>query len=76
MSGEVSIDLVEIPERSDFPCWNCGRACVTYPRAGFATQHSLPVCSVWDSIQAKKDDVERFLIKCGFHLLAEPEGEA
>lgn len=66
------IEVIEAPERIDFTCWKCGRPCVTYPRGGSATQHSLPTCAEWQKIEAKKDDVERFLIKSGLHISTPP----
>jgi predicted RNA-binding Zn-ribbon protein involved in translation (DUF1610 family) len=70
------VEEVEIPERVDFACPQCGSACVMYPRnKPMAVQHSLPTCKLWDRVQGKKEDVERFLVKAGVHVLV-PKGEA
>lgn len=75
-SGEKLIETVETPERVEFNCHHCKGACIMYPRAKpIAVQHAIPACEAWITIEAKKDDLERFLIKCGVHVLV-PEGKA
>ena len=69
------IDVVELPERVEFECWKCKGWCVMFPRSKNATQHSIPVCKEWERIEKKKEDLERFLIKCGVHLLTK-QGDA
>jgi hypothetical protein len=63
------IDAAETPERVDFQCFECSRACVMYPRATPITvQHSMPPCASWRTIEMKADDLARYLIKCGVHV--------
>lgn len=70
------IETVDVPESKEFSCHKCGRSCVIYPRARpVAVQHSIPVCEEWQRIEAKKEDLERFAIKCGVELLL-PQGDA
>lgn len=57
------------PARVDFKCWKCGEPCVLHPNNGNATMHSLPACDEWARIESKKEDLERFLIKSGVHML-------
>lgn len=64
------IETVEIPERVEFTCWKCRGSCLVFPRAKpAAVQHALPTCTEWRRVAANMEDVERFLIKCGAHLL-------
>lgn len=63
------VELAEQPERVDFACWKCNAPCVLHPRNGNATMHALPTCEEWTRIESKKEDVERFLIKSGVHML-------
>jgi hypothetical protein len=70
------VEAVEIPERADFTCWYCQNPAVIWPRSKpVAVQHSIPVCTEWQKVEAKKDDLERYVIKCGVHVLV-PQGEA
>lgn len=68
---EPLVQEVKLPERVEFPCWKCGLSCVLYPKSEpkNATQHAIPVCSEWERIVSKKDDLERFLTKSGVNLL-------
>ncbi len=60
----------ELPEQVEFPCPSCKRSCLMFPRTKpIAVQHALPTCRSWKLIEGKKDDIERFLIKAGVHLL-------
>ncbi len=64
------VEEVEVPEEKHFDCPHCGKDCVMFPKAKpIGVQHSLPTCRQWKLIEGKKDDVERFLIKAGVHLL-------
>lgn len=63
------VELAEAPERVDFTCCDCQRPCVMYPRADpIAVMHSIPACDEWKRIEKKKDDLARYLIKCGVHV--------
>lgn len=69
IKGE-KVEPVETPERVEFPCPHCKASCVMWPRSKpLAVQHSLPTCKGWQRVEGKKDDLERFLIKAGVHLL-------
>lgn len=62
--AKVDVEIVETPERIDFPCHSCGRNCVLYPKAKpLAVQHALPECSEW-----KKEETAAFLAKSGAHI--------
>lgn len=64
------IELSDIPERVDFNCHDCERPCIMYPRSKpIAVMHSVPVCESWQDVEGKKDDLERYLIKCGVHMI-------
>lgn len=70
------VEAVETPERVDFSCFHCEMQCVMYPRAKpISVQHGLPTCKEWSRVELKKDDLERFLIKCGVHVLV-PKAES
>ena len=74
--GDKLIETVDTPERVEFNCHHCKGVCQMYPRAKpIAVQHAIPACEAWTTIEAGKDDLERFLIKCGVHVLV-PEGKA
>lgn len=71
--------IEEVPEQKEFTCPDCGRSCIIYPRhKPVAVVHAEPRrdCRSWRNIEDKKDDLERFLIKAGVHLLIGPKGEA
>ena len=64
------------PDRVEFACPQCKASCILWPKARpIAVQHALPGCRAWRLIEGKKDDLERFLIKAGVHLLV-PQGKA
>ena len=68
-TDEPLVKLAETPERVDFTCWDCKRPCVMFPRAEpVPVQHAEPTCRTWESIVKKKDDLARFLIKCGVEI--------
>lgn len=63
------VDVAPTPERVDFNCHHCKRPCVMYPKATpIAVMHSVPACEEWARIEKKKDDLARYLIKCGVHV--------
>lgn len=63
-----------VPEQVGFACPHCKGGCIFYPPSR-AVVHSLPACKLWQQIEGKKDDLARFLIKAGLHVLV-PEGKA
>jgi len=63
------VEAVETPERVDFKCCDCKRPAVMYPRTQpIAVMHSVPACEEWVRIAMRKDDLARYLIKCGVHV--------
>lgn len=66
--------IEELPEQVEFKCPQCKASCIFRPSSR-GVQHALPTCRAWQRIEGKKDDVERFLIKAGLHLLV-PKGRA
>jgi hypothetical protein len=61
--------IAKIPERVDFECHHCTRPAVMYPLAKPITvMHSIPACDEWKRIESDKDDLARYLIKCGVHV--------
>lgn len=70
------VETVDVPECVDFDCPHCKGPCVMFPRSKpVAVQHGLPTCKGWQRVEKKKDDLERFLIRAGVHLLI-PQGNA
>lgn len=57
------------PPLVEFACPECGKPALLHPlREPMEVQHSLPACALWERIEGKKDDVERYLIKAGVHV--------
>lgn len=64
------LEVVQIPEEVIFNCPDCAADVRMRPRdQPISVAHSLPYCGTWEKIEGKKDDVERFLIKAGVHVL-------
>lgn len=63
------VEVPETPDRVDFTCHHCKMPCVMYPRSTpIATMHAVPGCTEWAKVEGKRDDLARFLIKCGVHV--------
>lgn len=63
------VEVAETPECVPFTCWKCAGPCMMHPRAKpIAVQHCIPACEEWKKIETKKEELERFLIKCDVHL--------
>ena len=70
------VEMVDVPAVKHFTCPDCKAQCVMYPRSKpMGVQHSIPTCKTWQQVEGRKDDLERFLIKAGVHLLV-PQGDA
>ena len=62
--------VIELPEREEFVCPECKRSCIIHPRGKpVSVQHALPACALWLRVARGEEDLERFLIKAGAHLL-------
>jgi hypothetical protein len=70
VTDEGESKIVQLVQRRvDFSCFYCHLACIMYPRSKpIIVVHALPTCTEWEKVEKKKDDLERFLIKCGAHL--------
>jgi len=67
---DAKVIQLETPECVEFTCPDCQQSARMWPRAKpMAVQHSIPICKTWQAIEGKKDDVERYLIKAGVHIL-------
>lgn len=65
------VEPVTIPNEVDFLCPDCKLPCKLWPHSKpICVQHAIPhTCRTWKQVEGKTDDVARFLIKAGVHLM-------
>jgi hypothetical protein len=70
LGAAAVLSVAPPPEEVIFNCPACAASVRMRPRdLPISVAHSLPYCESWEQIEGKKDDVERFLIKAGVHVL-------